>query len=104
MQKYGKIQSDGNISLSSEQLDSYKPIKYGDMPEFDQTTHYVVEDVADKGEYILVEYQLNQLDLQEDEPMEHQPPTDGPVAAHVPTEAERLEALEGALLMMMMEG
>jgi hypothetical protein len=74
-----------------------KPIKYAEIPSyFDQTKHYVEQqEPVDMGEYIFIDVVVKDLDLSPTEPTEHQE------QIHIPTENERLEAVEQALSALM---
>lgn len=106
MQKYG-ILKDGNLSLSDVQLDGYKPVIYGSVPDFDQTTQYVVQDIVEHVDHIEVNAVIQNLDLQ-DTPIEMQ--EESVFVENLPwkevkqsDEEKRLTLLEDAVLTLMME-
>lgn len=62
MQKYGML-VDENLLLSSRQLEGYKPVEYAEIPDFDQSTHYAIqEDPVDEGESIFVGAEIRELE------------------------------------------
>lgn len=62
MPKYGRINQDGSLSLSSKQLEGYKAVEYAKIPEFDQSTHYVVQATpTEETERIFVDVVINEL-------------------------------------------
>lgn len=61
MQKYGLIK-DGQLELSSKQREGYKPVKYADIPEFDQSTHYVMQTApVEETDHIYVGIEFHKL-------------------------------------------
>lgn len=70
MQKYGIIQ-DGNFLLSSKPLEGYKEVIYAEIPEFDQSTHYVSQTApVDQGDTIFVGVEILELEIDENENLE----------------------------------
>ena len=68
MQKYGKLTENGDLLLSYEQQEGYKPIVCADIPEFDQTTQYIVQVApVEKEDCIYFGIEIRQLELGEDE-------------------------------------
>lgn len=62
MQKYGML-VDENLLLSSRQLEGYKPVEYGKIPDFNQSTHYAIQaSPVDEGERIFVDVEVKELD------------------------------------------
>lgn len=68
MQKYGMIK-DGDLLLSSRQLDGYKPVVYAEIPpKFDQTTQYVEQaEPEEDDDHIYIGITLHDLPDDEDE-------------------------------------
>ena len=67
MQKHGIIK-DGNLLLSSKKLDGYKPVQYAEIPDFDQSTNYVVQSVpVDNADHIFVDVEIRKLEITEGE-------------------------------------
>ncbi|MBB6451972.1 hypothetical protein HNQ94_000393 [Salirhabdus euzebyi] len=61
MPKYGIIK-DGDLLLSSKQLDGYKRIEYAAIPEFDQTTHYVEQEApVEHNDHIFIDVAVKTL-------------------------------------------
>ncbi len=59
---YGIIQ-DGQLILSDVQLPGYKPVVYAPIPDFDQTTQYVIQGApVDNGTEIDVGVSVCTLD------------------------------------------
>jgi len=69
MQKYGILDSEGNLSTSSKKVDGYKLIEYAKIPEtFDENKHYLVEsEPVDKGDYIYIGNEIHELEIEDDE-------------------------------------
>lgn len=63
MEKYGKLDKNGNMLLSSKQLEGYKPVVYAEIPkDFDQTIHYIVQTApVDNGDHIFVGVEMYDL-------------------------------------------
>ena len=68
MENYGKLDSSGNLLLSLNQLEGYKPVVYAEIPlEFDETTHYVVQsEPVDEGERIFIGVEMFELQIDEE--------------------------------------
>lgn len=69
MQKYGRIKGN-QLELSSKQREGFKPVEYAEIPEFNQTTHYVEQSAPmENKEYIFVGIEIKELpkDLNEGE-------------------------------------
>lgn len=102
MRKYGLIK-DGNLLLSSVQLDGYKPVEYADVPSFDQTTHYVTQgDVVDNGDYILVSVEVKELELDDNSVIEEPHVEESAPFVQKPTTDQRLADLENVILSLML--
>jgi hypothetical protein len=68
MRKYGIIVN-GSLITSDTQLDGYKPVKYAEVPDFDQLTQAVMQgDVVDDGEVIHVGVNIIDLEIDINEP------------------------------------
>lgn len=105
MQKYGKM-VDGNLLLSSEQLEGYKPVEYAVVPEFDQTLYYVKQGmVIEYDDRISIGAEMVKVEIQE-QPVEVDPPSEfvaNPPWKDETKEEKRLSLLEDAVLILMME-
>lgn len=67
MQSYGKM-VEGNLALSSEQLEGYKPIEYAEIPNFDQMTQYVTQaDPVEMDDHIFVGVTVHDLQITNEE-------------------------------------
>lgn len=67
MQKYGIIQNE-ELVISSAHLDGYKPIVFAEIPEFDQSTQYVVQSApVDSGDFIFADVEIHELEITEGE-------------------------------------
>ncbi|TCP32191.1 hypothetical protein EV207_101169 [Scopulibacillus darangshiensis] len=66
MQSYGIIKN-GDLLLSSRQLNGYKPVEYAEIPaDFDQLTQYITQATPlDKGDVIFVGVEIHQLEITE---------------------------------------
>lgn len=75
-----------------------KEIRYASVPDyFDQTKHYLVElEPVDMGEYIFIDLVVKDLDLT--------PSPEPEPYVEKPTAEERLEALESAMLEVLLNG
>lgn len=61
MQKYGRIK-DNQLELSSKQREGFKPVEYANIPEFDQTTHYVEQSKPiEESDRIFVGIEIKEL-------------------------------------------
>lgn len=69
MQKYGILDTEGNLFTSSKQIDGHKPVKYAEIPKrFDETKHYLLEsEPIDKGDHIYIGNELHELAIEDDE-------------------------------------
>lgn len=48
----------------------HKPVKYAPIPDFDQSTQYVVQkEPVDMGDYIFCDVEIRQLEIDETEGM-----------------------------------
>mgnify|MGYP001252653759 len=67
MQKYGIIK-DGDLLLSSRQLDGYKPVVFEQVPEnFDQENQYIVQkEPVDHNDHIFVGIEIHDLEVDEE--------------------------------------
>lgn len=69
---YGIIMQ-GELVIVDEGYEGAKPIVYADVPEFDQTTHYVVQQApVDAGNHIFMGVEVRALEIVE-EPDEEMP-------------------------------
>jgi hypothetical protein len=108
MQKYG-LMVDGQLLLSSEQLERYKPVVYAVVPDFDQATQYISHgDITEYDDRI--EVSLEVLNLNQEDTVEVETPVsdfvESPPWKQVPKQADeekRLTLLEDAVLLLLME-
>lgn len=67
MQRYG-IVVDGKLRLVPEASRGAKPVKWTPLPEYDQETQAIFEKPpVDKGDYILVELEVRNVEQDEGE-------------------------------------
>ena len=67
MQKYGII-IDGELKIVAAGTLGAKPIKFAEVPEFDQLTQAVFRgEVTDEGDYISVGVEIREVEIDEDE-------------------------------------
>ena len=67
MQKYGII-VDGELKIVAAGTPGAKPIKFAEVPEFDQLTQAVfMGEVTDEGDYISVGVEIREVEIDEDE-------------------------------------
>lgn len=70
---YGIIQ-DGKLVVTGPAYPGAKPVVYEDVPLFDQTTHYVVQQPpVDAGNHIFMGVEVRELEI-DDEPMDEDMP------------------------------
>lgn len=64
--KYGIIMSE-RLILTDETCPGAKPVAYADIPEFDQTLYYIIQQApVDVGNYIFMDIEIKKLLLQKD--------------------------------------
>ena len=67
MQKYGIIEN-GKLKIVTANSAGAKPVKYAQIPEFDQLTQAVYAGLAaDIGEYIFVDVEIREVELDDGE-------------------------------------
>lgn len=67
MASYGRIEANGDLSLSSKKLDGYKLVEYADIPDFDQSAEYVSQvKPVDQGDHIFVGVEIHELENVDD--------------------------------------
>jgi hypothetical protein len=83
-----------------------KLIKYGKIPDnFDETKQYIEQlKPVDMGDYLFIDVIVKELDLSNDNMETPEQNTDSQPYAPEPTMEERLEALESAMLEMILGG
>lgn len=65
VQKYGMLK-EGTLIMSDTQFEGYKPVEYAEIPNFDQTTQYIIQTApVDKGDHIFIGIEIKQLELDE---------------------------------------
>lgn len=70
---YGIIEQ-GELVIVDEGYEGAKPVIYADVPEFDQTTHYVIQTApVDMGDHIFAGVEIRELEI-DDEPIDEDMP------------------------------